>query len=112
TEFAFVGRQAMRMRSKSPTTTSGQAADRARTCRLPRARPPTHPGEMLLEEFLVPLGITQSALAVRLAISFPRLNEIVRGKRGGPATAYPAAAAARRCLSAGRTGGDLRAQLR
>jgi addiction module HigA family antidote len=37
---------------------------------------------MLLEEFLKPLGITQSAMAARLGISFPRLNEIVRGKRG------------------------------
>ncbi len=37
---------------------------------------------MLLEEFLKPLGITQSALAARLGISFPRLNEITRGKRG------------------------------
>jgi addiction module HigA family antidote len=37
---------------------------------------------MLREEFLVPLGVTQSALAVRLGISFPRLNEVVRGKRG------------------------------
>ena len=37
---------------------------------------------MLLEEFLKPLGITQSAFAVRLGVSFPRLNEIVRGKRG------------------------------
>jgi addiction module HigA family antidote len=37
---------------------------------------------MLLDEFIRPLGITQSELAVRLGISFPRLNEIVRGKRG------------------------------
>jgi len=37
---------------------------------------------MLLEEFLKPLGISQSALAVRLSVSFPRLNEIIRGKRG------------------------------
>ncbi len=36
---------------------------------------------MLLEEFLRPLGISQSAFAVRLGVSFPRLNEIVRGKR-------------------------------
>lgn len=50
--------------------------------RLPRHRPPTRPGEMLLEEFLKPLGVSQSAFAVRLGISFPRLNEIVRGKRG------------------------------
>jgi antitoxin HigA-1 len=49
---------------------------------LPTHRPPTHPGEMLLEEFLKPLGISQSALAVRLKISFPRMNEIIRGKRG------------------------------
>ena len=36
---------------------------------------------MLLEEFIKPLGLTQSELAVRLGISFPRLNEIVRCKR-------------------------------
>jgi addiction module HigA family antidote len=36
---------------------------------------------MLLEEFIKPLGITQSKLAVRLGISFPRLNEVIRGKR-------------------------------
>ncbi len=36
---------------------------------------------MLLEEFLVPLGISQSAFAVRLGVSFPRLNDIVRGRR-------------------------------
>ena len=45
-------------------------------------RAPTHPGEMLLEEFLKPLGISQSAFAARLGISFPRLNEIIRAKRG------------------------------
>ena len=49
--------------------------------RLPRALPPTHPGEMLLEEFLRPLGISQSTFAVRLGVSFPRLNEVIRGKR-------------------------------
>ena len=49
--------------------------------RLPKDRPPTHPGEMLLEEFLKPLDITQSAFAIRLGVSFQRLNEIVRGKR-------------------------------
>jgi antitoxin HigA-1 len=37
---------------------------------------------MLFEEFLKPLGVSQSALAVQLNVSFPRLNEIVRGKRG------------------------------
>jgi addiction module HigA family antidote len=36
---------------------------------------------MLLKEFLEPLGVSQSAFAIRLGVSFPRLNEIVRGKR-------------------------------
>lgn len=36
---------------------------------------------MLLEEFVKPLGITQTELAARLGVSFPRLNEIIRGKR-------------------------------
>jgi addiction module HigA family antidote len=36
---------------------------------------------MLLEEFLKPLGITQSAFAIRLGVSFPRLNEVIRAKR-------------------------------
>lgn len=35
----------------------------------------------MLEEFLKPLRISQSAFAVRLGVSFPRLNEIIRGKR-------------------------------
>lgn len=50
--------------------------------RLPAHRPPTHPGEMLREEFLKPLGLTQTELAARLGVSYPRLNEILRGKRG------------------------------
>lgn len=49
--------------------------------RLPTKRPPTHPGEMLLEEFLKPLGLTQSEFAVRLGVSYPRLNEVVKGRR-------------------------------
>lgn len=70
----------MPTRSKSPTTTErSKVAWPSR--RLPTHRSPTHPGEMLLEEFLAPLGISQSELARRMRISFPRLNEIVRGKR-------------------------------
>ena len=49
---------------------------------LPSDRPPTHPGEMLLEEFLKPLGMTQTNLAERLGVSFPRVNELVNAKRG------------------------------
>jgi len=49
---------------------------------IPENRIPTHPGEVLLEEFLVPLGITQVSLAEHLEIPVQRINEIVRGKRG------------------------------
>ena len=45
-------------------------------------RPPTHPGEMLLEEFLKPLGLSQADAARRMGISANRLNELTRGKRG------------------------------
>lgn len=72
----------MRTRSKSPTITERPAGGRLVARRLPTALPPTHPGEMLLEEFLKPLGMSQSAFAVRLGVSFPRLNEIVRRRRG------------------------------
>lgn len=49
--------------------------------RIPTHRPPTHPGEMLIEEFLKPLGLTQTELADRLGVSYPRVNELVHGKR-------------------------------
>jgi len=71
----------MPTKSKSQTTTKRRGAKPLVQRRLPTHRPPTHPGEMLLEEFLKPLGISQSAFAVRLGVSFPRLNEIVNGKR-------------------------------
>ncbi len=49
--------------------------------RLPKNRRPTPPGEVFLEEFLMPLGITQKDAAERLRMSYPRMNEIVNGKR-------------------------------
>ncbi len=49
--------------------------------RIPTNRAPVTPGEMLEEEFLKPLGISQSELARRLGISFPRVNEVIKGKR-------------------------------
>ena len=49
---------------------------------LPKHRPPTHPGAMLWEEYLRPMGITQAALARHLGWSQARVNELVRGKRG------------------------------
>lgn len=50
--------------------------------RLPTHRAPTHPGEMLLEEFLKPLGIPQKELAERIGVSYVRVNELVNGRRG------------------------------
>lgn len=49
--------------------------------RLPTHRPPTHPGEMLKEEFLRPLGLTQRELALRLGVSYPRVSETIHGRR-------------------------------
>lgn len=43
---------------------------------------PFHPGEMLREEFLEPLGLTQAAFAQKIGWSRARLNEVIRGKRG------------------------------
>jgi len=51
--------------------------------RLPTNEPPAHPGEMLLEEFLKPLGMSQAKLAERLGVSYVRINELIHGKRGG-----------------------------
>ncbi len=56
---------------------------------IPAHRVPTHPGEILREEFLKPLGVTQVALAAHLEIPLQRVNELVRGKRGvTPQTAW------------------------
>lgn len=69
---------------KSPTTIEGVAQElgtgTSPARRLPRRQPPTHPGEMLLEEFLKPLGISQSAFARRLGVSYPRLRGIIRAR--------------------------------
>lgn len=77
----------MPTKSKSRTTTRKPRSGAVRNApalvqrRLPTEQPPTSPGEMLLEEFLKPLGMSQSAFAIRLGVSFPRLNEIVRERR-------------------------------
>jgi antitoxin HigA-1 len=56
---------------------------------LPENRIPTHPCEVLSEEFLKPLGLTQVALAAHLGVPVQRINELVRGKRGvTPDTAW------------------------
>jgi addiction module HigA family antidote len=43
---------------------------------------PVHPGEVLLEEFLKPLGLSQNRLAIDIGVDSRRINEIVKGKRG------------------------------
>ncbi len=56
---------------------------------IPAKRIPTHPGEILEEEFLKPLGISQVAFAAHLGVPVQRINELVRGKRGiTPETAW------------------------
>ena len=49
---------------------------------MPTSHPPIHPGEILHEEFLKPLGVTQHRLAVAIGVPPRRINEIVHGKRG------------------------------
>lgn len=48
---------------------------------LPTHRPPTSPGEMLREEFLVPLELTQTELAERMGVPVGRVNQILQAKR-------------------------------
>ena len=56
--------------------------------RVPTHRSPTHPGEMLLEEFLIPMELSQRALADAIHVPYQRINELINGKRGmTPSTA-------------------------
>src|SRR5512144_1172940 len=56
--------------------------------RVPTNRVPTHPGEMLLAEFLTPMGLTQRELADAIHVPYQRVNELVNGRRGvTPSTA-------------------------
>lgn len=56
--------------------------------RVPTHREPTHPGEMLKEDFLLPMGITQKELAKSIHVPYQRVNEIINKKRGvTPSTA-------------------------
>ena len=56
--------------------------------RVPTNREPTHPGEMLLEEFLRPMGLSQRDLAEGIRVPYQRVNELVNGRRGiTPSTA-------------------------
>ena len=62
------------MRSKSSTTTKPR--------RIARKMPPLHPGEMLREEFLIPLGMSGNALALALRVPATRVSEILKERRG------------------------------
>jgi len=56
--------------------------------RIPTHRAPTHPGQMLSEEFLKPMGLTQRELADSIHVPYQRINEIINGRRGvTPSTA-------------------------
>ncbi len=56
---------------------------------MPRNRIPAHPGEILIVEYLKPLGLTQVDLAAHIGVPVQRINEIARGKRGiTPDTAW------------------------
>ncbi len=48
---------------------------------IPKNRKPTHPGEILLEEFLKPMGVSQYRIATAIGVPPRRINEIVHGKR-------------------------------
>ncbi len=49
--------------------------------RVPTHRPPAHPGEILVEDFLKPFGISQVELAERIRVPFQRVNAVVKGRR-------------------------------
>ena len=56
--------------------------------RVPTHREPTHPGKMLLEEFLNPMGLTQREWAMAIHVPYQRVNELVNKRRGvTPSTA-------------------------
>ena len=56
--------------------------------RIPTNRAPIHPGEMLKEEFLMPMRLTQRELANGINVPYQRINELINGKRGvTPSTA-------------------------
>ena len=56
---------------------------------IPENRVPTHPGEVLLEEFLKPLGVSQVAFSAHIGVPIQRVNELVHARRGvTPETAW------------------------
>jgi addiction module HigA family antidote len=74
-EFVSVGEMMVLGTSKSSTITEGTSMTR-------NHMRPIHPGEILREEFLVPLGMTAHALSQAIHVPATRVNDIVNGKRG------------------------------
>ena len=65
-----------------------ESTERMGTKPTPTHRAPTHPGEMLFEEFLTPMGLSQREVADAIQVPYQRLNEIINGRRGlTPSTA-------------------------
>src|SRR5689334_23332979 len=89
TEFASNGRirDPMMLRLLITIRNNGWRKDISMV-RIPTHRSPTHPGEMLLEEFLNPMGLTQRQLADAIHVPYQRINDIVNGRRSvTPSTA-------------------------
>lgn len=56
--------------------------------KIPKHRPPSHPGEILRQDFLEPMGLTQTQLSDAIHVPFQRINELINEKRGiTPSTA-------------------------
>ena len=70
-------------KSASPVTSSGGAPESEieAMARIPTHQPPAHPGEVLVEDFLKPIGMTQVQLAHRIRVPFQRVNAIANGRR-------------------------------
>ena len=79
---ALFGQIVVLLRLKLLTTTKSTYSEETKMVRIPTHRVPTHPGEMLRQEFLEPLNITQVTLAQEIGVSYQRINEIINGKRG------------------------------
>jgi addiction module HigA family antidote len=82
----LIGKNQGRVVSRLLTITDRRGKEKM--VRVPTNRIPTHPGEMLREEFLVPMGISQRELANGILVPYQRINELINGKRGvTPSTA-------------------------
>jgi addiction module HigA family antidote len=77
TAFAFSGQSKVQTTSRSRTIIKEN-----KMIRIPTNRTPTHPGEMLLEEFLTPMSLTQHELADAIHVPYQRINDLVNGRRG------------------------------